>query len=93
MSNEEVLKRVSLPSIESILLQVQLGWAGHATRMEDVRMSKAVFFSQLQEGKHAIAVLRESVTKISRRDSLHRRESAISHGSRRPQTATAGAHQ
>ena len=51
VSNEEVIKRASLPSIESILLRVQLRWAGHVTRMEDVRMSKAVFFSKLQEGK------------------------------------------
>ena len=33
--NEDVLKRASLPSIQSILLQVQLRWAGHVTRMED----------------------------------------------------------
>ena len=51
VSNEEVLKRASLPSIESILLQVQLCWAGHITRMEDVCMPKAVFFSKLREGK------------------------------------------
>ena len=50
MSNE-VLKKASLPSIESILLQVQLHWAGHVTGMEDVRMPKAVSFSTLQEGK------------------------------------------
>ena len=41
----------------------------------------------------AIVVLQESVTRISWRDSSHRRESAISHGSRRLQTETAGAHQ
>ena len=51
VSNEEVLKRTSLPSIESTLLQVQLRLAGHVTRMEDVRMPKAVFFSGLREGK------------------------------------------
>ena len=59
VSNEEVLKRASLPSIESILLQVQLHWAGHVTRMADVRMPKAVFFSELQEGKRDRGVPRK----------------------------------
>ena len=52
MSNVEVLKRASLPTIESILLQVQLHWAGHITRMEDVCMPRAIFFSKLQKGMH-----------------------------------------
>ena len=41
----------------------------------------------------AIVVLQESITKISWRDSFHRWELAISHGSRRSQTETAGTHQ
>ena len=52
MSNEDVLKRAILLSIESISLQVQLRWAGLVTKMEDVRMPKAVFYSELQGGKH-----------------------------------------
>ena len=50
VSNEEVLKRSSLPRLQSILLQLQLRWAGHDTRMEDICMPKAVF-GKLQEGK------------------------------------------
>ena len=38
-------------SRESILLQLQLCWAGHVTRMEDVHMPKAVFLCELQERK------------------------------------------
>ena len=30
---------------------VQLRWAGHITGMEEARMSKTVFFSELQKGK------------------------------------------
>ena len=51
VSNEEALREASLPSIKSILLQVQFHWAGHVARMEDVCMPKAVFFSEPQEGK------------------------------------------
>ena len=47
VSNEEVLKKASLPSTESILLQVQLHWAGQVKMMEDVRMPNAVFFGEL----------------------------------------------
>ena len=61
ISNEEVLKKASLPNIESILLQVQLHLAGHVSRMEDIRMPKAVFFSEPQEGKRDC----ENVTKTN----------------------------
>ena len=49
VSNEEVLKTACLQSRESILLQLQLHWAGHVTRIEDIHMPKAVFFSELKQ--------------------------------------------
>ena len=86
------LQRASVPSIESILLQVQLRWAGHVTRMEDVRMPKAVFFSELREGKRDRGAPRKRYKDQLKRQ-LAQAGTAISHGSRRPQTETAGAHQ
>ena len=62
--DEEVLKRASLSRIESILLQLQVRWACHVTRREDVRMPKAVVFSSPKK-ESATVVLQESVTKIS----------------------------
>ena len=63
VSSEEVLKKASLSSLESVLLQIQLRRAGHVSRTDDIRMPRAVFFSDLQES--VIVVLHESVTKIS----------------------------
>ena len=51
VSNEKVIERSSLPSLKSILLHVQLRWAGHVKRMEDERMPIEVFYSERQEGK------------------------------------------
>ena len=51
VSNEEVLKRASLPSIESILLLVQLRCSGHVTKMEDVRIPKTNLLQQAQGRK------------------------------------------
>ena len=45
-----LLRKASLPSMKPILLQVQLRWAVHVARMEDIHMPKALFFSELQQG-------------------------------------------
>ena len=84
VSNEEVLKRASLPRIKSILLQVQLCWAGHITRMEDVRMPKAIFFSELQEGKRDDGAPRKRY-----KDQLKRQlaQAGISHQSRQQEAS------
>ena len=82
VSNEEVLKRAALP----ILFQVQLRWVCHVTRMEDLRMPEAVFFSDPQEGKRNRGAPRKRY-----KDQL-KRQAGISHQSWQ-QTKTAGAHQ
>ena len=89
VSNEEVLKKANLPSIESILLQVQLRWAGQVSMTEDIRMPKAVFSSELQEGKRDRGAPRKRY-----KDQLSRQlaQARISHQTW-PQTETAGAHQ
>ena len=65
-------------------LATSQGWKTYACSKQS--------FSASSKKESAVVVLQESVTKISCL-SLHRRESAISHGSRTPQTETAGAHQ
>ena len=63
------------------MLQVQLSWADHVTRMEDILMPKAVFFSELQEGKRNCSAPRKRYKdKLKRQLAL--RESTISHSSR-----------
>ncbi|KAJ0176190.1 hypothetical protein K1T71_008364 [Dendrolimus kikuchii] len=49
--NTEVLRRSGMHGMEALLMQRQLRWCGHVLRMEDHRLPKAVFFSELAEGK------------------------------------------
>eukprot|EP00058_Branchiostoma_floridae_P023429 XP_002608919.1 hypothetical protein BRAFLDRAFT_85516 [Branchiostoma floridae] len=51
ITNNEVLKRANICSIEAMLMSRQLRWAGHLARMEESRMPKAVFYSELCLGK------------------------------------------
>ena len=82
--NEDVLKIANLPSIESIMLQVQLHWAGHISRMEDTRMPKAVFFSELREGKRDGGIPRKHYKDLLKR---HFAQVGISHQSWQPEAS------
>ena len=59
MSNEEVLRTAAQQRVHLTASgAAALGWP-RVTRMEDVRMPKAVFFSELQEGKRDDGAPRE----------------------------------
>ena len=51
VSNNQVLERANMTSIEAVVMSRQLRWAGHLTRMEDTIMPKAVFYGEMCEGK------------------------------------------
>ena len=50
ITNIEVLKRAGLPSMEDMLIQMNLRWLGHVERMDE-RLPRQVLYSQLCEGK------------------------------------------
>ena len=54
ISNIQVLERCGVTSVESQIVKAQLRWVGHLTRMEDSRIPKAVFYSQLSSGKRSL---------------------------------------
>ena len=51
ISNKEVLKRAGLPSMEDMLIQMNLRWLGHVERMDHQGLPRQILYSQLCEGK------------------------------------------
>ncbi|XP_068734901.1 uncharacterized protein [Montipora capricornis] len=51
ITNIEVLKRAGLPSMEDMLIQMNLRWLGHVDRMDHQRLPRKLLNSQLCEGK------------------------------------------
>ena len=50
LSNNEILKRARLPSVEATILQHHLRWAGHVVRMDPSRLSGIMLYGELNEG-------------------------------------------
>ena len=51
ITNAEVLGRSQSKSIETLLIESQLRWAGHVWRMGDERIPKQLLYDELWEGE------------------------------------------
>ena len=49
----EVLKKVGMQSVHTLLKLAQLRWTGHVTRMPDERLPKKILYGELQVGKRS----------------------------------------
>ena len=50
-TNNSILDEAKTTSIEAMIIKNQLRWAGHVTRMDDCRLPKRIFYSELEEGR------------------------------------------
>ena len=51
VTNIEVLEKAGLPSLENLLINMNLRWLGHVERMHHQRLPRQILYSQLSEGK------------------------------------------
>ena len=49
----EVLKRVGMQSVHTLLKPAQLRWTGHVTRMPEERLPKKILYGELEMGKRS----------------------------------------
>ena len=52
--DNEVLRHAESTSVHTMLKRAQLRWSGHVVRMDDERLPKRMFYSELAEGKRAV---------------------------------------
>ena len=50
VTSNEVLKRAERDGIEAMLKTAELRWVGHVQRMNDNRLPKQIFYSELSSG-------------------------------------------
>ena len=67
ITNIEVLDRPGLPSLEIILIQMNLRWLGHPERMDNQRLPKQLLYLQLCEGK-----CNQSIRRLRFKDTVKR---------------------
>ena len=53
-TNDSILEESNCPSIEALIIQSQLRWAGHLVRMRDTSIPKQIFYSELSEGTRKV---------------------------------------
>ena len=72
----EVLRRAHTVSVEALVTVAQLRWAGHVRQMANNRLPKAVFYSELRQGKRS-----QGGQKLRFKDVLkqHMKKTGISH--------------
>jgi len=49
----KVLRRAHTVNVEALITVSQLRWAGHVRQMANSRLPKAVFYSELRQGKRS----------------------------------------
>ena len=54
VTNNSILKRAGLDSIQSLLKQRRLRWLGHVRRMDDGRITKDLLYGELVKGKRSL---------------------------------------
>ena len=68
ITNTEVLSRVSLPSMFTLLRRRRLRWTGHVCRMQDGRIPKDLLYGELSQGKRAIGRPKLRYSDVLKRD-------------------------
>ena len=54
--NTKVLQICNLTEIEAMLMTAQYRWVGHVTRMDDTRLPKIIFYSELNMAPAPVVV-------------------------------------
>jgi hypothetical protein len=67
VSNDDVLQRANIQSMESIIMRHRLRWLGHVQRMPVDRMPLKVLYSELSEGQRSAGGPRKRFKDLTKR--------------------------